>query len=59
VTTTTLNLQNAPTPTLKKTSASSDALPITGNNSLHLLLTALCMLMRGTGLTTVRKKIRT
>ena len=59
VTTTTLNLQNAPTPTLKKTSTSSDALPITGNNSLHLLLIAICLLMLGTGLTTVRKKIRT
>jgi uncharacterized repeat protein (TIGR02543 family)/LPXTG-motif cell wall-anchored protein len=59
VTTTTLNLQNAPAPTLKKTSTSSDALPITGNNSSHLLLLAICLLMLGTGLTTVRKKIRT
>jgi uncharacterized repeat protein (TIGR02543 family)/LPXTG-motif cell wall-anchored protein len=59
VTTTTLNVQNAPTPTLKKTSAPSDALPITGNNSLHLLLIAICLLIFGAGLTTVRKKIRT
>ena len=59
VTTTTLNPQNAPTPTLKKTSTPSDALPITGNNSLHLLLIAICLLILGTGLTTVRKKIRT
>ena len=59
VTTTTLNLQNAPTPTLKKTSTSSDALPVTGNNSLHLLLIAICLLMLGTGLTSVRRKIRT
>jgi uncharacterized repeat protein (TIGR02543 family) len=59
VTTTTLNLQNAPTPALKKTSAPSDNLPITGNNSLHLLLITICLLMLGTCLTTVRKKIRT
>jgi uncharacterized repeat protein (TIGR02543 family) len=59
VTTTTINLQNAPAPTLKKTSLPSDNLPITGNNSLHLLLIAICLLIFGTGLTTVRKKIRT
>jgi uncharacterized repeat protein (TIGR02543 family)/LPXTG-motif cell wall-anchored protein len=59
VTTTTLNLQSALTPTLKKTSAPSDALPVTGNNSSHLLLIAICLLLLGTGLTTVRKKIRT
>jgi uncharacterized repeat protein (TIGR02543 family) len=59
VTTTTINLQNAPAPTLKKTSTPSDNLPITGNNSLHLLLIAICLLIFGTGLTTVRKKIRT
>jgi uncharacterized repeat protein (TIGR02543 family) len=59
VTTTTLNLQNAPAPTQKIAQTSSDNLPITGNNSLHLLLTALCMLMFGTALTTFSKKIRT
>jgi uncharacterized repeat protein (TIGR02543 family) len=59
VTTTTLNLQNAPTPSQKIAQTSSDNLPITGNSSLHLLLTALCMLMIGTVLTAFSKKIRT
>jgi uncharacterized repeat protein (TIGR02543 family) len=59
VTTTTLNLQNAPAPSQKVALTSSDNLPTTGNNSLHLLLTALCMLMIGTALTAFNKKIRT
>jgi uncharacterized repeat protein (TIGR02543 family) len=59
VTTTTLNLQNAPAPSQKIAQTSSDNLPITGNSSLHLLLTALCMLMIGTALTAFNKKIRT
>jgi uncharacterized repeat protein (TIGR02543 family) len=59
VTTTTLNLQNAPAPSQKIKQTSSDNLPITGNNSLHLLLTALCMLMIGTALSAFSKKIRT
>jgi uncharacterized repeat protein (TIGR02543 family) len=59
VTTTTLNLQNAPALSQKIAQTSSDNLPITGNNSLHLLLIAICLLIFGTGLTTVRKKIRT
>jgi uncharacterized repeat protein (TIGR02543 family) len=59
VTTTTLNLQNAPALSQKIAQTSPDNLPITGNNSLHLLLTALCMLMIGTALTAFNKKIRT
>jgi uncharacterized repeat protein (TIGR02543 family) len=59
VTTTTLNLQNAPAPTQKVALTSSDNLPTTGNSSIHLLLTALCMLMIGTALTGFSKKIRT
>jgi uncharacterized repeat protein (TIGR02543 family) len=59
VTTTTLDLENAPTASQKNVPVSSDDLPITGNDSLHLLLIALCLLMFGTGLTVVRTKIRT
>jgi uncharacterized repeat protein (TIGR02543 family) len=59
VTTTTLNLQNAPAPTQKIAQTSSDNLPVTGNSSLQLLLTALCMLMIGTTLTAFSKKIKT
>jgi uncharacterized repeat protein (TIGR02543 family) len=62
VTTTTLNLQNAPAPSQKIAQTSSDNLPRTGNSSLQLLLTALCMLMIGTALTALTafsKKIRT
>jgi uncharacterized repeat protein (TIGR02543 family) len=58
-TTTTPNLQNAPAPSEKIAATSSDNLPITGNNSLYLLLTAICLLMIGTALTTSSKKIRT
>jgi uncharacterized repeat protein (TIGR02543 family) len=58
-TTTTLSIQNAPAQSLKMSSTSSDSLPITGNSSFHLLLISICLLMFGTGLTTVRKKIRT
>jgi uncharacterized repeat protein (TIGR02543 family)/LPXTG-motif cell wall-anchored protein len=57
--TTTPNLQNAPAPSEKIASTSSDNLPQTGNNSLYLLLTAICMLMIGTALTTSSKKTRT
>ena len=59
VTTTTLNLQNAAAPTQKIAQTSSDHLPRTGNSSLQLLLTALCMLMIGAALTAFSKKIRT
>jgi uncharacterized repeat protein (TIGR02543 family)/LPXTG-motif cell wall-anchored protein len=57
--TTTPNLQNAPAPSAKITTTSSDNLPQTGNNSLYLLLTAICLLMIGTALTTSSKKTRT
>jgi uncharacterized repeat protein (TIGR02543 family) len=59
VTTTTLNLQNTPAPSQEIALTSSDNLPVTGNSSIQLLLTALCILMIGIALTAFSKKIRT
>ena len=56
---TTIKPANAVTLSQNDGSASSDSLPLTGNDSLHLLWIAMFMLMFGTGLTVMSKKLRT